>query len=103
MFKLIILLNKSEDMTEEQFAKYWLDIHSPLARNMPGLRKYTVNLVQHPPNWDPEYNGVVELWFDDRNSMKKAFASSEGQLTQKDSETFTSKMITLFIDEHVIT
>ena len=90
-------------MTEEQFAKYWLGGHAPLARKMPGLRKYVVNLVKRPPDREPEYNGVVELWFDDRDSMKKAFASPEGQQTQKDSQTFTSKMMTLFIDEHVIT
>jgi uncharacterized protein (TIGR02118 family) len=95
-------LNKKENMTEEQFSEYWLDIHSPLARKMPGLRKYVVNVVKRPPNREPEYNGVVELWFDDRDSMKKAFASSEGLLTQKDSETFTSRMTTLFIDEYPI-
>jgi len=89
-------------MTEEQFAKYWLDTHAPLARKMPGLRKYVVNLVKRPPNREPEYNGVVELWFDDRDGMKKAFASPEGQKTQKDSQVFTSRMTTLFIDEHLI-
>ena len=89
-------------MTEEQFLEYWLDVHSPIARKMPGLRKYVVNMVQRSPNREPEYNGVVELWFDDRENMKKAFASSEGQLTQKDSEAFTSKMTTLFIDEYPI-
>ena len=90
-------------MTEDQFAEYWLDTHAPLARKMPGLRKYVVNLVKRPPNREPEYNGVVELWFDDRDGMKKAFASPEGQQTQKDSQVFTSRMTTLFIDERVIT
>ena len=70
---------------------------------MPGLRKYVVNVVKRPPNREPEYNGVVELWFDDADSMKNAFASPEGQATQKDTETFTSRLATMYIDEYPIT
>lgn len=103
MFKMIILLTKKVTMNDEDFAKYWLETHAPLARKMPGLRKYVVNVVQRPPNREAEYHGIVELWFDDKESMKKAFASPEGQVTQQDSEKFTSKMTTLFIEEHTIT
>lgn len=90
-------------MTDDEFAKYWLEAHAPLAKKMPGLRKYVVNLVRRPPSREPDYHGVVELWFDDADNMKKAFSSPEGQATQKDSEAFTSKMTTLFIEEHTIT
>jgi uncharacterized protein (TIGR02118 family) len=103
MFKMIILLNKNNSMTTEQFASYWLDTHAPLAKSMPGLRKYVVNLVKPPPNRPVDYDGVVELWFDDVDSMKKAFASPEGQATQKDTQEFTRKLTTLFIDERPIT
>jgi hypothetical protein len=34
--------------------------------------------------------------------MKKAFASPEGLATQKDTETFASKLTTLYIDEHAV-
>jgi len=102
MFKLIILLKKKQSMSDEEFAKYWLDVHAPLAKKMPGLRKYVVNVVRRPPNREPDYNGVVELWFDDVQAMKDAFASREGRVTQKDTEAFTSHITTLYIDEHAI-
>jgi uncharacterized protein (TIGR02118 family) len=102
MFKLIILLTKKQAMGDDEFAGYLLDVHAPLANKMPGLRKYVLNIVQKPPNKEPEYHGVAELWFDDRESMKKAFSSREGEITQKDTENFTSKTTTLFIDEHEI-
>jgi uncharacterized protein (TIGR02118 family) len=89
-------------MSDEEFAKYWLETHAPLAGKMPGLRRYVVNVVQRPPNREPEFHGVVELWFDDKESMKRAFASPEGHLTQEDSEKFSSKMTTLFIEEHTV-
>lgn len=103
MFKLIILLKKKTSISNEEFVKYWLETHAPLAKKMPGLRKYVVNVVRRPPNREPEFNGVVELWFEDVDGMKKAFASPEGQTTQTDTENFASSLTTLYIDEHAIT
>ena len=103
MFKLIILLNKKESISNADFAKHLLDVHAPLAKKMPGLRKYVVNVVQKPPNREePEIHGVVELWFDDRETMKKAFSSPEGEVTQRDAENFASRTVTLFADEKQI-
>jgi uncharacterized protein (TIGR02118 family) len=103
MFKLVVLLRKKESFSDQEFAKYWLETHAPLAKKMPGLRKYVVNVVRRPPNNEPEYHGIVELWFDDVDIMKQAFASPEGQATQKDTETFASRITTLYTDEHTIT
>lgn len=83
MFKMIILLTKKPTMSDQEFAKYLLYVHAPLARKKPGLRKYVVNLVQRSPNKKSDYRGVVELWFDDKESMKVAFASPGGQITQQ--------------------
>ena len=102
MFKMIILMRKKQGMSDEEFANYWLRTHAPLASKMPRLRKYVVNTVQRPPNKEPEYHGVVELWFDDKEDMKIAFASPEGRSTQQDSQSFTSLMTTLFVEENVV-
>ena len=102
MFKMIILLKKKPTLTNDEFASYWLETHAPLAKRMPGLRKYVVNVVKRPPNREPDFDGVVELWFDDVASMKKAFTSSEGAATQKDTEAFTANLTTMYIDEHSI-
>jgi uncharacterized protein (TIGR02118 family) len=77
MFKLMTLVVK-KGMSDDAFAKYMLEVHAALAKRMPGLRRYVLNIVQRPPNRIPKYHSVAELWFDDRESMKKAFASPEG-------------------------
>lgn len=100
MFKLIILLTKKQGMGDDEFAGYFLNVHAPLAWKMLGLRRYVVNIVQRPPNREPEFHGVAELWFDDRESMKRAFSSAEGEVTQRDTEKFASKTVSLFIEEH---
>ena len=103
VFKVMTLLKKKAELSDEEFARYWLGTHVPLAKKMPGLRGYVVNVVRRPPNREPDYHGVVELWFYDVAGMKKAFASPEGAATQKDTEEFTSGMTTMYIDEHKIT
>ncbi len=102
MFKLVILLTKKNTMPDGDFAKYMLEVHAPIAKKMPGLRKYIVSIVTKPPDRESEYHGIAELWFDDRNSMKSAFSSQQGQITQKDTANFASKTVTLYLDEHVI-
>ena len=102
MFKLIILLTKKQAMSDDEFKRYLLEIHAPLAKKMPGIIRYVMNIVQRPPNREPDYHAVAELWFDSREEMRKAFSSPQGELTQKDTEKFTSKTVTLFIDEHEI-
>jgi len=102
MFKMMILLKKKQTLTDEEFVKYWLERHAPMAKKMPGLRKYVVNVVKRPPSREPDYHGVVELWFDDPACMKKAFASPEGAAIQKDTEAFTASSTTMYIDEHAI-
>jgi uncharacterized protein (TIGR02118 family) len=102
VFKMMILLKKKSGFSDEEFSRYWLETHAPLAKRMPGLRRYVVNIVKRPPGREPDYHGVVELWFDDKASMKEAFASPEGAATQKDTEAFTSGLMTMYIDEHQI-
>jgi len=35
-------------LTDDEFADYWLTMYAPLARKMPSVRKYIVNVVQRP-------------------------------------------------------
>lgn len=98
----MILLKKKEDMTDEEFANYWLLTHAPLAKMLPGVRKYVVNLVKKPPERESQYQGVVELWFENTEIMKTAFASPEGLLTSEDTHKFVSSMTILYIDEREI-
>jgi len=102
MFKLIILLTKKEAMSDDEFARYLLEVHAPLARRMPGIIRYVVNMVQKPPGREPDFHAAAELWFDSREGMRKAFSSYQVEAAQKDTEKFTSKILTLFVNEHEV-
>src|SRR5438034_8361088 len=49
-----------------------------MAKQMPGLKKYTVHKVVGAPRGDPAYYQVVELEFDNMDSMKKDSAPQPG-------------------------
>jgi uncharacterized protein (TIGR02118 family) len=80
MIKSISLAHRKAGLTPEQFNRYWLEQHGPLAARMfPGLRKYVQNHFVTVPGREYEGDGIVEMWWDDvaafENSM--TFLNSE--------------------------
>ena len=86
--KIVVLFGKPTD--PQAFDKQYWEEHIPIARRMPGLRKYTVQKVLNPPRGEPAYYQVVELEFDNIESLKKATASQAG----KDSTIHGAKIAT---------
>jgi uncharacterized protein (TIGR02118 family) len=75
--KIIVLFGKPAD--PQQFDKEYWENHIPLAKQMPGLKKYTVHKVVSAPRGEPAYYQVVELEFDNMDSLKNAIASQAGK------------------------
>jgi uncharacterized protein (TIGR02118 family) len=73
----------------EAFEKHYFEVHVPLAKRLPRLRRYTVSRtpsrVRGP---DPCYL-VAELDWDDMDSLRRDFASPLGQETARDVDTLT--------------
>lgn len=86
--KRLGILRKKEGMTHEAFKAHWLGTHAPLCAKLPGLRRYSVNLVDRErfPKFD--YDGFSELWFDSEEDLKAAFASPEGVTLLADLPNF---------------
>ncbi|MGD0422554.1 MAG: EthD family reductase [Candidatus Bathyarchaeia archaeon] len=56
MFKVIILLTKKEGMSDHDFAEHWANVHGPMTKRLPGLRRYVQNVVNTSPNRGGEYS-----------------------------------------------
>ena len=94
--KAIILLTRREGDTPEEFRRWWLEEHAPLARQLPGLRKLVFNLA----DGEAGYDGVSELWFDSQDAFDAAYASEIGQQVAADSLAHVGARVRLFVDEH---
>jgi uncharacterized protein (TIGR02118 family) len=108
MIKRVSLLTRKEGMSREQFTRHWLEIHAPLARPVPGLRRYVQSHIleefRRPdiPTSPVQVDGIAELWFDDRASMERALASPEMAALHADGTLFIGANKTFVVDEKVI-
>lgn len=99
MFKAMILLSRREDLTPDDFRHWWLEEHRPLALQLPGLRRMTVNIVEAGRD-ESGIDGVSELWFDTKADFEAAYATDIGKAVAADSMGHNRKRVRLFIDEH---
>jgi uncharacterized protein (TIGR02118 family) len=99
-FKAIILLTRLDGASHDDFARWWLQQHAPLAKQLPGLRRGVFYLVEYPADGDPD--GVSELWFDSQSDFEAAYASEIGKSVVADSLANVSGRRRMFVVENVI-
>jgi uncharacterized protein (TIGR02118 family) len=98
VFKAMVLLTRSEELSRDAFGRWWLEEHRPLAARLPGLRRYVVNLVQDGP--EDGFDGVAELWFDSREAFEAAYETEAGKLVVADSMAHARSRVRYAVEEH---
>lgn len=63
------------------FDRHYRDVHIPLARRLPGLRRYTIGRDLVAVRGDSPCYLVAELEWDTMDELQAAFASPEGSAT----------------------
>ena len=69
MFKAMIMLTRRADMSHEEFTRWWLDEHVPLASALPNVRKVILNVVDVGYD-EAGFDGISELWFDSQDAFE---------------------------------
>ena len=80
--RFIVMWGMPED--PEAFDRHYREVHVPLGRKLPGLRRYTLSRNVAPVRGGDPYYLVAELDCDDIAALRAAFASAEGQATAAD-------------------
>jgi uncharacterized protein (TIGR02118 family) len=88
MLKFMVVLSKRPDLTQEEFRRHMQQIHGPLAKALPGVRRYIQNFVRPDRKRAPAWDAVIELYFDDWPSMEAAWASPQGAASDADLPAF---------------
>lgn len=87
MARMVVIYRTSEDV--EAFNRHYFETHVPLAKKIPGLRKYEVS--DGPvttPGGRSDVHLIGTLHFDDLAAIKEAFSSPEGQAAGADRRRF---------------
>ena len=66
------------------FDRHYREVHVPLLRRLPGLRRFTVSRDVTALYGEPYYL-IAELDWDTMAELRAAFASAEGQATAADA------------------
>jgi uncharacterized protein (TIGR02118 family) len=89
MLKFMVVLYRKPDTGEAEFHKFLREVHGPMALAIPGLRRYMQNhVVPDPKRKHPGWDAIVELYFDDWESMEAGWATPEGQRATADVGEF---------------
>lgn len=108
MIKTVGLLTRKADWTHDQFMKHWVDVHAPLARAVPGLRRYVQNHIRGSrgradiAETAVEVDGIAELWFDDQAALEAAARTPEMQALHADGAIFIGRIKSYIVEEKIV-
>ncbi len=89
MAQLVVLYKTPKDTAA--FDKYYFDKHVPLAKAIPGVRKYEVSKgAVMTPAGPSDVHLVAILEFDSMTAIQQAFGSPQGQAAAGDLSNFAS-------------
>ena len=87
MAKIVVTYKTPRDT--KAFDSYYFSTHVPLAKTIPGLKKYDVSIGDvASPTGPSGYHLVATLYFDNRAAVDAAFASPEGRAAAADIGNF---------------
>ena len=96
MAQLIVMYKTPKDAAA--FDKHYAEKHIPIAKKIPGLRKYEVSSGPvATPAGPSAYHLVATLTFDNLAAIQSAFGSAEGQAAAADVANFASGGAEMFL------
>ena len=101
MLKVFSLIKRREDLSLDEFRTWILEQHAPMGRQLPGLRQYHVSVIDADDDSLP-YHAVTELYFDDEDAFKAAFASDAGKAAGADVAAHAADRVRLLTSEEKI-
>lgn len=108
--KRMSLLRRRADVSRDFFAHEWNVVHAAWVKTLPGVLGYRQNLITHRES--PKGNvvgydglaidGIVELWFENTDTLSTAFASPQGVQTMQHATTFIDEITTFLVEPIVV-
>jgi uncharacterized protein (TIGR02118 family) len=89
MARIVVMYKTPKDAAA--FDKYYFEKHVPIAKKIPGLRKYEVSKGPvATPGGPSSFHLIATLHLDDLAAVQAVFASPEGQAAAADVQTFAT-------------
>ncbi len=93
MYKIVALWGAPQASEIEEFEKYYAQVHCPLARKVPGLKKLVLTRMDAGlEGAQPAFYRVAELYFESKHALEQSEASPQWTAMRQDA----GKMIERF-------
>ena len=99
--RTVAILGRKPGMSFEQFDRYWLEVHAPLAAQLPGLLRYVQGHVE-APSAEFGIDGFAFIDYESATAMEAAWASEAGRKALADVSNFLGRHEVVVITDHVI-
>ena len=100
--KRLGMVRRKSSLTHAQFVDHWLNVHAELCKKLPGMRRYSVNLVAPEFVAVLGYDGFSELWFDSAEALQDALTSPAGKTLLSDLPNFTEHIQPIVVEEYLM-
>jgi uncharacterized protein (TIGR02118 family) len=101
MIKRISLVWKRPELSNAEFRRIWLGEHVEYAKQLPGVREYTIDFSTGGPSGAPD--AIATLRFDTREALDAAFSDPYlKDNLMRTREQFASDIQVMIVDEHVV-
>ena len=94
MAKLIVVYRIPRDPAE--FDRYYAQVHTPLVKKIPGLRRLEVTRLTGAPSGASDLYLIAELYFDNAAAREAALASNEGKAAEADLPKFAEGIVSVY-------
>ncbi|MCX5998252.1 MAG: EthD domain-containing protein [Chloroflexi bacterium] len=111
MIKSVTLIKRKAGLSREAFMRYYEEVHAPLGlRHFPTFRRYVRNYPITPPGGlAPDFDCIMEVWFDDMEGAKAVtdalggYRTEVGRIFLEDEERFMDRAsrVSFLVDERV--
>jgi uncharacterized protein (TIGR02118 family) len=82
MVRFLAVYDKPDDPAA--FDRHYREVHIPLAKQLPGVRRYTISRNPAATRDREAYYLIAELDWDDMAALRHAFETPEGRATADD-------------------
>lgn len=100
----MVLLRKRPEWSQEEFLRYWRDVHVPLITRLPGLKRYVISPTVPVDGYPAPYDGMAQLWFESVEAALAAFAAPEGREARADTQNLAdpTSVVRFFAQDELI-
>jgi uncharacterized protein (TIGR02118 family) len=111
LLKILTLVARKPELSQDRFRQHWLGIHGPMARKVPGIRGFILSeAVQDSAAAAPSapyanrFDGIAHSWFANEEALHSAMNTGEARNWLADGDSFIDRAASrnFFVREQIV-